>query len=248
MSQPVHQPVNELIAKWAQGDQEALNALVPLIYKELHSLAHWYLAKERSAHTLQTTALVNEAYIRMAQQGPFQTQDRQHLIAITARLMRQILVDYARSYRADKRGADLLVSLGNDVDVALDRDIDVVAVDEALTQLSRLDPQQSLLVELRFFGGMTVEEASAILGISTSTAKREWNIAKAWLTRELRKGKLWSKRRTGRKVNELFNAASELDSDQQEAFLRNACGADRSASGGSQLIACRTPESWESVG
>jgi RNA polymerase sigma factor (TIGR02999 family) len=188
MSQPVHQPVNELIAKWAKGDQEALNALVPLIYKELHSLAHWYLAKERSAHTLQTTALVNEAYIRMAQQGPFQTQDRQHLIAITARLMRQILVDYARSHRADKRGADLLVSLGDGIDVALDRGTDVIAVDEALTELSRLDPQQALLVELRFFGGMTLEEVSAVLGISTSTAKREWNIAKAWLTRELRKG------------------------------------------------------------
>jgi RNA polymerase sigma factor (TIGR02999 family) len=188
MSQPVNQPVNELIAKWAEGDQQALNALVPLIYKELHSLAHWYLAKERSGHTLQTTALVNEAYMRMAQQGPFQTQDRQHLIAITARLMRQILVDYARSHRADKRGADLLVSLADGVDVALDRGTDVIAVDDALTQLSRLDPQQALLVELRFFGGMTLEEASAVLGISTSTAKREWNMAKAWLTRELRKG------------------------------------------------------------
>jgi len=188
MSEPVHQPVNELIARWAEGDREALNALVPLIYKELHSLAHWYLAKERSAHTLQTTALVNEAYLRMAQQGPFQTQDRQHLIAITARLMRQILVDYARSHRADKRGADLLVPLGDDIDVSLDRGTDVVAVDEALTRLAQLDPQQSLLVELRFFGGMTLEETAAVLGISTSTAKREWNMAKAWLTRELRKG------------------------------------------------------------
>src|SRR5690349_10828259 len=160
MSQPVHHRVKELIAKWAEGDQEALSALVPLIYEELHALAHWYLANERSAHTLQTTALVNEAYIRMAQQGPFQTQSREHLIAITARLMRQILVDYARSHRAGKRGADLLVSLGDGVDVALDRGTDVIAVDEALTQLSRLDPQQALLVELRFFGGMTLEETS----------------------------------------------------------------------------------------
>lgn len=189
MSQPLPQPASELIEKWTEGDREALNALVPLIYKELHSLAHWYLARERSAHTLQTTALVNEAYIRMAQQGPFQTQSRQHLIAITARLMRQILVDYARNHRADKRGADLLIELGDDVDVALERGTDLIAVDDALTQLSRLDPRQSLIVELRFFGGMTLEETSAVLGISGTTAKREWSMAKAWLTRELRKGR-----------------------------------------------------------
>ena len=188
MSQPLPQPVSELIAKWTDGDREALNALVPFIYEELHSLAHWYLGKERSAHTLQTTALVNEAYIRMAQQGPFQTQSRQHVIAITARLMRQILVDYARSHGAGKRGADLLVELSDGADVAEERGSDIIALDDALKELSRLDPQQSLLVELRFFGGMTLEETATVLGISGSTAKREWRMAKAWLTRELRKG------------------------------------------------------------
>jgi RNA polymerase sigma-70 factor, ECF subfamily len=188
MSQPQPQPVTELIAKWKEGDREALNALVPFIYQELHSLAHRYLGKERSAHTLQTTALVNEAYIRMAQQGPFQTQSRQHLIAITARLMRQILVDYARNHSAGKRGANLQVELLDGFDVAQERGTDIIALDDALTQLSRLDPQQSLLVELRFFGGMTLEETAAVLEISVATAKREWNMAKAWLTRELRKG------------------------------------------------------------
>ena len=188
MSQPLPQPVSELIAKWTDGDREALNALVPFIYQELHSLAHWYLGKERSAHTLQTTALVNEAYIRMAQQGPFQTQSRQHVIAITARLMRQILVDYARSHGAGKRGGDLLVELSDGADVAEERGADIIALDDALKELSRLDPQQSLLVELRFFGGMTLEETATVLGISGTTAKREWRMAKAWLTRELRKG------------------------------------------------------------
>jgi RNA polymerase sigma-70 factor (ECF subfamily) len=188
MSEPSLHAVSQLLEKWKVGDRESLNLLVPLIYSELHSLAHWHLRGERSDHTLQTTALVHEAYIRLAQQGPFQTQDRQHLIAITARLMRQILVDYARAHRADKRGAELKVELNDAIDLSQRRDFDVIALDDALTALSSLDTQQSLIVELRFFGGMTVEETAAVLGISTATANRDWSMAKAWLTRELRRG------------------------------------------------------------
>jgi RNA polymerase sigma factor (TIGR02999 family) len=189
MSQPSLQPVSELLERWKTGDREALNALVPLIYNELRSLAHWYLQGERSGHTLQTTALVHEAYLRLAEQGPFQTQNRQHLVAVSARLMRQILVDYARNYRAAKRGADLRVELTEDIEEQpKHREADVIALDDALTQLTRIDPQQSLIVELRFFGGLTVEETSAALGISEATTKRDWSLAKAWLTRELRRG------------------------------------------------------------
>lgn len=188
MPEPLPQPISELIDKWTSGDREAINALVPLIYRELHSLAHWYLRGERSGHTLQTTALVHEAYLRLLQQGPFQTQSREHLVAIAAMLMRQILVDSARANRAEKRGAGLKVELNEDFDVAERRGTDVIALDDALRDLSLLDPQQGQIVELRCFGGLTVEETASVLGISTATTKREWSMAKAWLTRELRRG------------------------------------------------------------
>jgi len=180
--------VSELLDRWKAGDREALNALVPLIYNELHSLAHYYLQGERTGHTLQTTALVHEAYLRLARQGPFQTQDRQHFVAVAARLMRQILVDYARVHRAAKRGADCRVELDEDLEQPQRRGTDVVALDDALNQLSQFDPQQSLIVELRFFGGMTVEETAGVLGISVATTKRDWSMAKAWLARELGRG------------------------------------------------------------
>jgi RNA polymerase sigma factor (TIGR02999 family) len=188
MEESLPQPISELIEKWKTGDREAVNALFPLIYQELHSVAHWYMRGERPGHTLQTTALVHEAYLRLAQQGPFQTQSRQHLVAMAAMLMRQILVDSARTYRAEKRGAGLKVQLNEELDVAGNHDTDIIALDDALNDLSRLDPQQGRIVELRCFGGLTVEETASVLGISTATTKREWSMAKAWLTRELRRG------------------------------------------------------------
>ncbi|HSK45857.1 MAG TPA: sigma-70 family RNA polymerase sigma factor [Candidatus Binatia bacterium] len=183
------QPVSELIEKWKAGDREALNALVPLLYNELHSLAHHYLQGERSSHTLQTTALVHEAYLRLAKQGPFQTQNREHFVAIAARLMRQILVDYARNRNAAKRGAECRVELDEDLlEPFQHRGTDVVALDDALKELAQLDQQQSLIVELRFFGGLTVEETAAVLGTSAATVGRDWSMARAWLAREIRRG------------------------------------------------------------
>src|SRR5216683_4501020 len=182
------EPISELLVKWRAGDQEALKTLVPLIYRELHGLAHYYLRGERSGHTLQTTALVHEAYLRLAKLGPFQTESRGHFVGVAARLMRQILVDYARSHRAAKRGPDRKVELDVALPLAQIRSADVVAVDDALKSLEQIDEQQSRLVELRFFGGLTTEEAAEVLGISRSTAKREWNVAKAWLSRQMKRG------------------------------------------------------------
>lgn len=181
------QPVSELIARWKAGDREALDALVPLIYNELHGLAHHYLQGERSSHTLQTTALVNEAYLRLAKQGPFQTQNREHFVAVAARLMRQILVDYARSHGAAKRGADRRVELDASLILPQEKSTDLVALDDALNDLASLDEQQGRIVEMRFFGGLATEEIADVLGISESTVKRDWNVAKAWLIRQMRK-------------------------------------------------------------
>jgi len=169
---------------------------VPLIYNELHDLAHHYLRGERSGHTLQTTALVHEAYLRLMQQGPFQAQNREHFVAIAARLMRQILVDYARSYRAAKRGPDCKVELNEDFEQPPRGAADVIALDDALTDLAKRDAQQAQIVELRFFGGLTVEETAAVLGVSPATVGRDWNMAKAWLSREMRRGRDRGNRRT----------------------------------------------------
>lgn len=188
VSQAPSQQVSALLVKWKAGDQDALRALVPLVYKELRATAHAYLKRERAGHTLQTTALVHEAYLRLAEQQPFEAENRTHFIAVAARLMRQILVDYARSRGAEKRGTDRKVEL--DVALAMPqmRNVDVVSLDDALIDLAKLDEQQSRIVELRFFGGLTTEEAAELLGISRSTAKREWNVAKAYLTRQMRRG------------------------------------------------------------
>jgi RNA polymerase sigma factor (TIGR02999 family) len=182
------QPFGELLLKWRAGDQEALQALVPLVYKELRAVAHGYLKRERPGHTLQTTALVHEAYLRLANQRPLDTENRGHFIGVAARLMRQILVDYARSHRAAKRGPDRKVELDAALAVPQMPRADVVALDDALTDLAQVDEQQSRIVELRFFGGLTTEEAAEVLGISRSTAKRDWNVAKAWLTRQMKRG------------------------------------------------------------
>lgn len=182
--------VHVLLAKWNAGDQKALKDLVPLVYNELHAMAHHYLRGERSDHTLQTTALIHEAYLRLAQQGPFPTENRNHFVAIAATLMRQILVDYARQHRADKRGADRTIKLEDNIDPVFqaEKDVDVLLLDDALTQLAQRDPQQSRIVELRFFAGMTVEETAAVMDISAATVKRDWAMARAWLSRQMKRG------------------------------------------------------------
>ncbi len=183
-----YESFSELLVRWRAGDKEALTLLVPLVYKELREIARYHLRRERTDHTLQSAALVNEAYLRLLGQRPFQAGDRGHFLAIASRLMRQVLVDYARSHGAAKRGAANRVEL--DVSLVLDkvRCTDVLALDEALSRLAKLDEQQSRLVEMRFFGGLELQEIAAELDVSESTVKRDWNVAKAWLARELKKG------------------------------------------------------------
>ena len=181
------QPVSELLVRWRAGDQEALEKLVPLVYKELREIAHYHLQRERPGHTLQSTALVHEAYFRLANQKPFEADNRAHFLAVASRLMRQILVDYARSHAAAKRGADLRVELDAALILPQERNAEVIALDEALKRLSKIDEQQGQIVEMRFFGGLSIEEIGEVLGISRSTVKREWNVAKAWLVREMRR-------------------------------------------------------------
>jgi RNA polymerase sigma factor (TIGR02999 family) len=180
--------VTQLLAKWREGDKEALQALIPLVYQELRSLAHHYLKAERLGHTLQSTALVHEAFLRLVDQSPIQIQNRAHFLAIAAKLMRQILVDYARRRQAAKRGAEWKVELGDSFDQARESGVDVLALDDALIQLSRRDSQQGQIVEMRFFGGLTIEETAKALDVSAATVKRDWNMAKAWLTREMQRG------------------------------------------------------------
>ena len=180
------QPVSELLARWKAGDRGSLEILVPLVYKELREIAHYHLQRERPGHTLQSAALVHEAYLRLADQRPF-ADNRAHFLAVASRLMRQILVDYARSRAAAKRGADLRVELDAALVLSPERNADIIALDEALNTLMKMDEQQGKIVEMRFFGGLSIEEIGEVLGISRSTVKREWNVAKAWLVREMRK-------------------------------------------------------------
>ncbi|HYA62725.1 MAG TPA: sigma-70 family RNA polymerase sigma factor [Candidatus Sulfotelmatobacter sp.] len=187
MKTPGDQPVTELLGRWRAGDKDALEALVPLVYQELRAMAHGLRWAERPDHTLQSTALVHEAYLKLVRQGPPEVQNRAHFFALAARLMRQILVDYARGYRAAKRGAACRIQLDDGLDTSEKQAVDVVALDDALTALSEFDPQQSKIVELRFFGGLTVEETAEVLEISPATVKREWRIAKAWIARELQR-------------------------------------------------------------
>lgn len=180
--------VSELLAKWQGGDEEALRALLPLVYNELRRLAHHYLQQERSGHTLQSTALVHEAYLRLAKQGPAHFENRAHFFAIAAQLMRQVLVDYARSRRAAKRNLGQKITWNDAITWAKKRTPDLIALDDALNELAKLDAQQSKIVELRFFGGLSIEETSQVLSVSPSTVKREWSSARAWLHREIKRG------------------------------------------------------------
>ena len=190
MDRDVSSPVTELLVRWREGDREALESLMPLVYGELRRLAHYYLQRERSDHTLQSTALVHEAYLRLAGQNPPQWQNRAHFFGIAAHLMRQILVEYARAHGAAKRGGASVCKLTLEDAVQLPKrvDLDVVALDDALQRLNELDEQQSRIVELRFFGGLTIEDTSEVLGISPATVKRDWTSARAWLHREIARG------------------------------------------------------------
>jgi RNA polymerase sigma factor (TIGR02999 family) len=178
-----------LIAQWRAGNSTALEALIPLLYAELHRLAHHYLRGEHPGHTLQSTALVNEAYLRLVGQVPGQIDNRAHFLGVAAHVMRQILVDHARVERAAKRDGGYRVELDESVHPLQPAfDVDVLALDEALKGLAHLDPCQCRIVEMRFFGGLSVEETAAAMGISTATVKREWAMARAWLSRELSEG------------------------------------------------------------
>jgi len=178
--------VTELLIRWRDGDKAALDALMPLVYSELRRIANRYLQGERSDHTLQSTALVHEAYVRMTNQQLPQWQNRAHFFAVAAQLMRQILVDHARTHRASKRGGDVYkLALEDAEEQRQPVDVDVVALDDALKTLAAMDSQQSRVVELKFFGGLSNEDTAEVLGVSTSTVKRDWTTARAWLFREL---------------------------------------------------------------
>ncbi len=181
--------VTQLLQAWSSGDQNALEELTPLVYGELHRLAHRYMLRERAGHTLQTTALVNEAYLKLGDAANVQWQNRAHFFAISAGLMRRILVDFARTRGSRKRGGDAhKVQLDEACVGSPGRDGDLIALDSALTSLAAIDPRQAMVVELRFFGGLGVEETAKVLGISPRTVKREWAVAKLWLLREMKHG------------------------------------------------------------
>ncbi len=185
--------LTRLLHAWSKGDQSALEKLTPFVYDELHRVAHRYLSRERRGHTLQTTALINEAYARLIDSGEMNWENRTHFFGVCARLMRQILTDYARSHLSQKRGRGVgTVTLDESLEVPVEPRADLVALDDALNRLAAIDPRKSRVVELRFFGGLTAEEAAAVLKVSPETVQRDWKLAKVWLHREL----------TGEKQNE----------------------------------------------
>ncbi len=176
-----------LLHAWNRGDESALNKLVPIVYDELHRLAHRYMVRERVGHTLQTTALVNEAYLRLMDADKVQWHDRMHFFAISAKLMRSILEDFARSRGYQKRGGDMLkVTLDEALVISSQPDQDLVKLDEALTSLAEFDSRKAKVVELRFFGGLSVEETADVLKVSPITVMRDWNMAKLWLLKEMK--------------------------------------------------------------
>jgi RNA polymerase sigma factor (TIGR02999 family) len=185
---PVSQTgVTELLIQWRKGDQQALNQLMPLVYDELRKLASRYLRRERPGHTLQTTALVHEAYLKLVDQRDANWENRLQFFAVAARLMRRILVDYARRRCASKRGGDVYkLSLDEALVPSEEKDGELLALDEALDRLAAIDSQQSRVVELRVFAGLTLEETAEALNISPRTVRREWTMAKAWLHRQIR--------------------------------------------------------------
>ena len=178
--------ITDLLVSYGRGDKESLDKLMPVVYDELRRQAARYLRREQPGHTLQTTALIHEAYVRLVDQRIVQWQNRAHFFGIAAQMMRRILVDHARTKKRAKRGgSDIKVSLDDATVAVKGQDLDVVAIDEALSRLAKIDEQQSRVVELRFFSGLTVEETAEVMGISPATVKRDWSMAKAWLHREL---------------------------------------------------------------
>jgi RNA polymerase sigma factor (TIGR02999 family) len=189
VTEPPPGPATQLLIDWGRGDAAALEKLTPLVHDELHRLAHRLLRRDREGHTLQATALVNEAYLRLVDQHSTRWQNRAHFFAIAARLMRRILIDYAHRRLYAKRGGGApRVSLDEAAVLSDERAADLVALDEALRGLAAVDPQQSRVVELRFFGGLTIEETAEVLELSVDRVKREWSTAKAWLAREMSAG------------------------------------------------------------
>jgi RNA polymerase sigma factor (TIGR02999 family) len=183
-----HSPkeITQLLIAWSDGDESALAELTPLVHQELHRIAHHYMSGERAGHTLQTTALVNEAYVRLIDWKNVRWQNRAHFFGVSAQLMRRILVDFARSRGYHKRGAGAqLIALDEATVVAADKGEELIALDEALTALAELDPRHSRVVELRFFGGLSIEETAEVLKVSPATVRRDWSLARAWLHSEL---------------------------------------------------------------
>ncbi len=186
MSHALKQEVTQLLLAWGDGDPSALDKLMPVVYDELHALARRYMVRERQEHTLQASALVNEAYVRLIDQRNMHWQNRAQFFGIAATLMRRILVDYARHRHFEKRGGDARrISLDEALVVSDERNREVVALDGALTTLAALDERKSKVVELRFFGGLSIEETAEVLGVSPGTVMRDWTLAKAWLRREI---------------------------------------------------------------
>lgn len=181
-----NEDITKLLVDWNQGNEAARDELIPLVANELRRIASRYLYGERHEHTLQATALINEAYIRLVDQKQVQWQNRAHFFGVAAQLMRRILVDYARTRNAAKRdGQRHKLSLDDVINLSEEHDKNLVALDEALERLAKLQPQRSQIVELRFFGGMTIEETASALNVSVDTVKAEWRLAKAWLYREI---------------------------------------------------------------
>lgn len=186
MESPTLPNITQLLVAWKHGDQNALEQLTPLVYRELHRLAHGYLAGERRGHILQTTALVNEAFVRLVNWDEVEWQNRAHFFGVSATLMRHILVQFAREQQAQKRGGNAVqVSLSEAAAISTRLNPDLVKLDDALTALEKLDPRQARTVELRFFGGLSLEESAEVLGVSVSTVRRDWRMAQAWLHQQL---------------------------------------------------------------
>jgi len=186
MSAPSAHEITQLLRAWSAGDEQALAKLTPLVYHDLHQCALRYMAREQPGHVLQTTALVNEVYVRLVELPEVSWQDRAHFFAVCAKLMRRILTDFARSQRSLKRGGGALrVTLDEGLAASLEPCADVLALDEALNSLAALDPRKAQGVELRFFGGLSVKEAAEVLKVSPETLKRDWRLSKLWLLREL---------------------------------------------------------------
>lgn len=186
MSAPIPEELSQLLEEWSGGDKKALDDLMPLVYDELRRLAHRHLARERPGHTLQTTALVNEVYLKLVNERSMRWQDRSHFFAVAGQLMRFILVDYARSQNREKRGGGAQqVTLDEALAVSQEQAEDMLALDEALRRLAAFDKRKSQIAELRFFAGLSIDETAAVLSVSVETVKRDWRLARAWLGNEL---------------------------------------------------------------